>query len=72
MDELSAELKAKYPTAHYAPLSDCERCQGKGQRWYESHSPYAHSGWLPCVCIFVRHEHVSLVLDVIRTIVVSQ
>lgn len=68
-DELSAELQAKYPTAKHAPLPDCPRCQGKGERWYESHSLYSHSGWKPCLCIFVEHQHVPLVSDVIRTVV---
>ena len=68
MSELSPELQAKYPTAKHAPLPDCPRCGGKGERWYESHSPYSRSGWKPCLCIFVEHQHVPLVSDVLSTV----
>jgi hypothetical protein len=69
-DELSAELKAKYPTAKYAPLPDCKRCHGKGERYIESppHS-FIKEGWRPCMCIFIEHRHIPLVSDVIYTVV---
>ncbi len=71
-EQLSEHLKAKYPTARRAPMADCEHCQGKGERWYESHSPYSRSMWRPCLCIFVRHDYVPLVSDVIRTLVARE
>lgn len=69
MSELPPNLKAKYPTAKHAPMAGCARCNGTGERWYESKSPYSRSGWKPCVCIFVEHQHVKLVSDVIRTVI---
>ena len=65
MDELSDELKAKYPTAHHAPMSDCPRCQGKGERWVEASGPFT-AKWKPCVCIFVEHEYVLLIAEMLQ------
>lgn len=62
MNELSPELQAKYPTAHHAPLPDCPRCHGKGERWVEASGPFT-AKWKPCMCIFVEHEHVGLVSE---------
>ena len=71
-EELSDALKAKYPTAHHAPLADCKRCNGTGERWYESKSPYSRSGWKPCMCIFVAHEHVALVSEIFQEMIARE
>ncbi len=70
MSELSDELKAKYPKAKYAPYPDCSRCHGKGERYIERppHS-FIKEGWHPCLCIFIEHQDIPFVQDVIRTVV---
>lgn len=71
MDELSAELRAKYPTAHHAALADCPRCHGKGERWVKASGPFT-AKWKPCLCIFVEHQHVPLVSELFQEMIVKE
>lgn len=61
-------LKAKYPRACHAPLSDCHRCQGTGERWQEKRE-FVKEGWRPCLCLFIGQADIPLVADVIKTVV---
>lgn len=68
MDELPAELRAKYPTAHHVPMPDCPHCQGKGERWVEASGIFT-AKWMPCMCIFVEHQHVTLLSELFQKMI---
>lgn len=72
MSELSPDLQTKYPTAKHAPLPDCSRCHGTGERWYESTSPYSRSGWKPCMCLFVEHQLLPLVSEMFQEMIAKE
>lgn len=64
-------LKAKYPHACHAPLTDCPLCLGLGERWLEGRAlvqrsilelgtlPAQPAMWWPCTCLIVGHDLVT-------------
>ncbi len=64
----SAALKAKYPRACHAPLTDHKPCQGTGERWVKG-SEFVRKGNRPCMCLFVEHQHLAVVAEIFQEMV---
>ncbi len=70
-NELSGELRAKYPTAHHGPMPGCPHCQGTGERWVNARGSFK-AGYRPCMCIFVEHKHVALVAEMFQEMIARE
>ena len=62
------ELRLKYPKArlHHEPLVTCKRCGGTGEEPPKTLPSGAQMGASPCICVFIQHDAIDLVRDVLR------
>lgn len=62
-------LKQKYPRAAHAPDPNCPRCGGTGQTPAKINQHLFPDGCKPCLCMYVNHEHVEFMVDVIKSVI---
>lgn len=59
------KLKEKYSNAQYEPLSDCAKCSGEGEIFFEGKFL---TGWKPCMCIYVEPEMLEMARSAMRQV----
>lgn len=61
------ELKKRYPAIKHGPATDCPRCEGTGERWFEYISGvHGSEGWRACLCLFVDRGYLPAISEMIR------
>ena len=60
-----AMLKTRYKNTNYDPLPTCRFCGGAG----ESRAPGKRAVYKPCICLFVKHDEIEVVISALENAV---